>query len=216
MEPETVEENSPSGSYHVSEYNRYANYNTPSREVMVVYSAEDPGYMDTGDSVQNKPLPEDRILMEKGKFDGLVKQCLETCIRNIISNGQSRIPHNKRNRDSYLRLFVLNASENTFFGNVIFIDVLVPILINFENIANRNRAIDIVLSGYNTSVFEEASHYLKTNINNFKQMARETCILILIRMLVDRFYGEFTNFGKKSASVKSKSVKKDLIYLKQL
>ena len=208
MEPENVGENSPSGSYHVSEYNRYANYNTPSREVMVVYNPEDPTYMDTGDSIQNALLPEDRIFMEKSKFDGLVNQCLETCIRNIIVNGQSRIPRDKYNRDSYLRLFVLNAAENSFFGNIIFIDVLSSILINFEN---NFRAIDIVLSGYNTSVFEEANHYLKTNINNFKQMARETCILILIRKLVDRFYGEFTNFGKKCGSVK-----KDIKYLKTI
>lgn len=192
---------------------RFNSYQPPEFEIMSTYPHNDPDLMDTSDSYQMRAILDSRLLVEKNKFDSFVQRCLTKCINNIAERGII-LPKNPKERDLILMEIVARASEPSgFFGHVVFINVLTDILNNFRDNRNVQYCIESILDGYTTSVFEPASHYLIANITkDFTQICKYTCLLIVVRLLVDTFLGEFTAFGKaRSNSIKK--VKNDIRYL---
>jgi hypothetical protein len=193
---------------------RFDAYQPPEFEIASTYPHDDPDLMDTGDSYQMRAILDSRLLVEKNKFDSFVQRCLTKCI-NDIAEKEIILPKDRKERDFMLMGVVARASEPSgFFGNVVFINVLTDILNNFRDNRNVQYCIETILAGYTTSVFEPASHYLIANINkDFTQICKYTCLLIVVRLLVDTFLGEYVAFGK-ARSNSLKKVKNDIRYLK--
>jgi hypothetical protein len=196
---------------------RMAQYQDPEYEVMPYFNRDDPRIVDDADSVRNSAALIASLTMERNKFQSFVQQCLTKCVNDIAEQGII-LSKFKRQRDEQLMEIVIKASEGGFFGKVVFIDVLTDILAKLEHVYNRDYSITFILEHYYTSVFEEASRYLLRIIGNpeytFRQLCQQTCVLIVVRLLVDSFgdKGEFTYFGKaRSNSIKT--VNKDVKYL---